>query len=493
MYTHILSTNDFTSRQEIEVMVKAGQSMVKHALARTYSTKFPDKKAVLAFFEPSTRTHKSHKQAALNLGMRIDEFSGAEGTSLMKHESLADTARMIAGQGADILVLRATQEGSARWVAEVIEQYGHQVTVINGGDGRNQHPTQTLLDLLTILEKKGRLDDLHIGLVGDLANGRTAVSLIQALKHFDNIRVTLVAPKGAEMLPQYKAGINIVCESESMEALRDCDVIYVTRFQLERITDPILRQSVQGKYVFNKKFLDSCQPDVIVMHPLPSVEEIAADIKHDPRMVAFEQAEYGIPARMAVFVRALLDPFQGLGQWSPDRDLLSESREFPIAADMKPVKFFQPINHGTVIDHIPSGEAINVIRILESISCITDELPRQLVQHVHTRKYEGQKDVLLLPDIMLDPISAATVQYIFPEITVNEFPGNNIKVKRTYKVPSHVEGIFRCPNDSCITNREPEAISRFRIINRSMTHSSARCIYCERDFTHYQLLMCLAA
>ncbi|MFZ6035615.1 MAG: aspartate carbamoyltransferase [Patescibacteria group bacterium] len=492
-YSHILSTNDFPDGASIHDMVVAGQKMVPYALARSAPTGFPTKKGTLLFLEPSTRTLGSFMQAMLNLMMRTHQISGAEGTSLVKKESFADTARMLADQGADVLVLRSGLEGGARWMAEVLEDYGREVTVLNGGDGRNQHPTQTMLDLLTILIKKGRLDNLHIGLVGDLANGRTAVSLIQALRHFENIRVTLVAPKGAEMLSQYKAGINVVCESESMEALKECDVIYVTRFQLERIADVALRLAVQGTYVFNKKFLDICKPDVIVMHPLPSVEEIDPDIKNDPRMVAFEQARYGIPTRMALIARALLNPFVGIGRPRHDADLLINAESIRIEDRGKPVKHFQPITTGTVIDHLPPNRAIAALHLLEQLTSIGDNHPRQLVQLVRSRKYEGLKDVMLLSGITLPDVAAATLQFIFPEITINEFPGNETQLKKRFHIPSHVFGVFRCLNSSCITNADPEAATIFRVLDRSTPGSVCRCHYCERDFPHDQLVARLCA
>ncbi|XOU94364.1 MAG: aspartate carbamoyltransferase [Candidatus Kerfeldbacteria bacterium] len=488
MNSHILSTNDFKNADEILALVRQANEMVQFARDRTYTAKFPEKKGVLAFFEPSTRTHKSFKQAFLNLGLRIDEFSGAEGTSLMKKESLADTARMIAGQGADICVLRTTLEGGPRWIAEIVEKYGRNMCVINGGDGRNQHPTQTLLDLLTIKRKLGRLNNFRIGYLGDLGNGRTGTSLSRALSNFSGIETVLVSPKGAEMPNHAKVGLHIISESDSMDDLASCDVVYVQRSQLERIIDPILRKACQGQFIINKAVLDSWKKDVIVMHPLPSVEEIAPDIKSDPRLVAWEQAENGVPARMSLSVRSLMEPFFGLGDLVIDVDLLKNEKEIPVGDSQKPVRYFQPIKRGTVIDHIPPGEVVKLIHLLESTSCITGEHPRQLVQYVNSRKYEGQKDVLLLPEVTMDDIVAATAQFIYPEISINILPGNDMKIKKSFKTPSHIKNVFGCPNEDCITNNDPEANTIFIVNDRDNPTSPCRCHYCERVFNHESLV-----
>jgi len=396
---------------------------------------------------------------------------------------------MIAGQGADVFVLRTTIEGGPRWVAHVIqESEGRKkiVWVLNGGDGRNQHPTQTLLDLLTIKIRLGRLENFRIGFVGDLANGRTAMSLLQALRHYEGVEVVLVSPKGTELPAQYKIGLNIIRESESLDALSDCDVVYVTRFQLERIQDPILRREVQGKYIINAKVLNTWKKTVLIMHPLPSVAEIAPDIKNDPRLIAYNQADNGIPVRMGLLHRPCVAEFIPITR-PAQVACLARNEEQQISNERKPVKHFQPIVDGTVIDHIPPGSATEVVRMLCQSGCLEGDRPRQLVQYVKSREYEGMKDVLLLHHLVIPDAIAATVQLFFPKITINQLPDNGTIVKKGYTYPKLVESVFPCPNAACVTNHDPEAKTIFVVSGDQRNLPILTCYYCERLFARETL------
>ncbi|MCK5289888.1 MAG: aspartate carbamoyltransferase, partial [Candidatus Aenigmarchaeota archaeon] len=223
------------------------------------------------FFEPSTRTRLSFETAMQMLGAKVIGFSGTEGTSLTKGETLKDTALTVA-QYADLIVIRHPLEGSARFVSEITG-----IPVINGGDGANQHPTQTLLDLYTIRRKKGKIEGLTVAMVGDLKYGRTVHSLAYALSLFDNIKLIFVSPEELRM-PRYlvdelsaKPNIEIVELPEISGKVLNSDVIYVTRIQKERFPDPQEYHRLKSAYVIDADLMKNAAEDTIVMHPLPRV------------------------------------------------------------------------------------------------------------------------------------------------------------------------------------------------------------------------------
>ncbi len=245
------------------------------------------------FFEPSTRTRLSSESAAQRLGARVIGFSGTEGTSIQKGETLADTVEMV-DKYADAIFMRHPLEGSARLAAEVAES-----PVINCGDGANQHPTQTLLDLYTIKKEFGRIDGLEITLIGDLKYGRTVHSLALALNNY-RIRLRFVSHASLQMPEYVKKEIrNPFIESARLD-VRGCDVAYVTRIQKERFTDPMEYERVKGIYKITPRVLEGAKKDMIIMHPLPRVDEISKEVDSTPYARYFEQAENGLFARMAV-------------------------------------------------------------------------------------------------------------------------------------------------------------------------------------------------
>ncbi len=252
------------------------------------------------FFEPSTRTRLSFETAMQMLGAKVIGFSGTEGTSVKKGETLKDTALTVA-QYADMIVMRHPLEGSARYVSEVAG-----IPVINGGDGANQHPTQTLLDLYTIAKRKGKISGLTIAMVGDLKYGRTVHSLAYALSLFDNIRLIFVSPEELKM-PKYlvdeiskKQNIDIVETRDISEEVLKSDVIYVTRIQKERFPDPQEYHRLKSAYVIDSSMLQKAKEDTIIMHPLPRVDEISTDVDTMENAVYFPQAGNGVPVRMAL-------------------------------------------------------------------------------------------------------------------------------------------------------------------------------------------------
>ena len=269
-----------------------------------YAHKCDGKILATLFFEPSTRTRLSFESAMLRLGGKVLGFSSANSSSAAKGETVADTARM-AQCYADIIAMRHPKEGAATAAAAKVK-----CPLINAGDGGHQHPTQTLTDLLTIHRLKGRLDHLTIGLCGDLKFGRTVHSLIRAMMRYEGIRFVLVSPKEL-MIPDYirddmtAAGFPIR-EVENLEdAIGEMDILYMTRVQGERFADQEEFLRLRDHYILDAAKMALAKPDMIVMHPLPRVNEIATEVDDDPRAAYFEQANFGRFVRMALILTML--------------------------------------------------------------------------------------------------------------------------------------------------------------------------------------------
>lgn len=254
------------------------------------------------FFEPSTRTQLSFATAMQRLGGRVIGFAGTEGTSVAKGESLQDTVRTVE-KYADVIVMRHPLEGSARLAADTVV-----IPVLNAGDGANQHPTQTLMDLFTVKKFHNRLDDLNIGLVGDLKYGRTVHSLATAFTRFRKITLRLISPPNLRMPPSVLrelAGLVPYTETDELD-LRDLDVVYATRIQRERFPDIEEYEKVKGAYVINLKACEMLKPNAILLHPLPRVDEIAPEVDALPQAKYFDQVQSGVPVRMALLKLVLL-------------------------------------------------------------------------------------------------------------------------------------------------------------------------------------------
>lgn len=251
------------------------------------------------FFEPSTRTRLSFESAINRLRGRIIGFSDSATSSSTKGESLKDTILMVASY-ADLIIMRHHLEGSARYAAEV-----SPVPVINAGDGSNQHPTQTMLDLFTIYETQGTLDNLTITIVGDLKYGRAVHSLIQGLSHFKP-KFNFVAPKEMKLPDKYKLKCNEMdiefreFVDFSPEAINSADILYMTRVQKERFTDLMEYKKVKNIYVLHNDMLEGSKPNLKVLHPLPRVTEINYDVDKNPKAYYFKQAENGVFTRQAI-------------------------------------------------------------------------------------------------------------------------------------------------------------------------------------------------
>ena len=251
------------------------------------------------FFEPSTRTRLSFETAANRLGARVIGFSDASTSSTTKGETLKDTITIVANY-ADVIVMRHFIEGAARYASEI-----SKVPIINAGDGANQHPTQTLLDLYSIRKTQGKLDNLKVAMVGDLKYGRTVHSLINALSHF-NPTFKFISPKVLELPNAYKLfcdekGIKYEETSELNEdAIADADILYMTRVQKERFTDLFEYEKVKNIYVLTNKLLEGTKDNLRILHPLPRVGDIADEVDQNPKAYYFQQAQNGLYARQAV-------------------------------------------------------------------------------------------------------------------------------------------------------------------------------------------------
>ena len=299
---HIMSPLDF-SVEELDQLLNLANDI--EANPKKYAHACEGKKLATLFYEPSTRTRLSFEAAMMNLGGNVLGFSSADSSSATKGETVADTIRMVACY-ADICAMRHPKEG-----APLVASLHSPIPVINAGDGGHQHPTQTLTDLLTIRSLKGRLDNLTIGLCGDLKFGRTVHSLISALVRYTGIRFVLISPEELRIPSYIRDDVlrenNI--EFEEVERLEDAlpklDVLYMTRVQKERFFNEEDYVRLKDFYILNNQKMKLAKDDMIVMHPLPRVNEIAVEVDDDPRAAYFKQAQYAVYARMALILTLL--------------------------------------------------------------------------------------------------------------------------------------------------------------------------------------------
>jgi len=293
----VVSIRDF-SKEDIEFVLNVAERLEEELKAKGSLDYARGKILATLFFEPSTRTRLSFESAMHRLGGSVIGFSSASSTSVKKGESLADTIRTVE-QYSDVIVIRHPLEGAARLAAEVAE-----VPVINAGDGSNQHPTQTLLDLYTIKRAFGRIDGLTIGLLGDLKYGRTVHSLAEALAFYD-VELYLISPELLRM-PKHiveelkERGVKVHETTDLEGAIPELDVLYVTRIQRERFPDEEEYLKVKGSYQVNCKLLKNAKESLKVMHPLPRVDEIHPEVDGSEHALYFRQVFSGVPVRMAL-------------------------------------------------------------------------------------------------------------------------------------------------------------------------------------------------
>lgn len=299
---HLMSPLDLT-KEELDDLLTLASDIEKNPVK--YAHVCDDKRLATCFYEPSTRTRLSFEAAMMNLGGKVLGFSSAGSSSAAKGESVADTIRVVSCY-ADICAMRHPKEG-APLVASLVSK----IPVINAGDGGHQHPTQTLTDLLTIRSLKGRLDNITIGLCGDLKFGRTVHSLIEALVRYPNVKFVLISPEELR-IPDYiredvlKASGHEFEEVTRLEdALPKLDVLYMTRVQKERFFNEDDYVRMKDFYILDKEKMKLAGPDMLVLHPLPRVNEISTEIDSDPRAAYFKQVQYGVYVRMALILTLL--------------------------------------------------------------------------------------------------------------------------------------------------------------------------------------------
>ena len=299
---HLMNPLDF-SVDELDRLLTLANDIEKYP--QKYAHACEGKKLATCFYEPSTRTRLSFEAAMLNLGGSVLGFSSADSSSAAKGESVSDTLRIISCY-ADICAIRHPKEGAA-----LVASQKSQIPVINAGDGGHQHPTQTLTDLLTIRSLKGHLDNMTIGLCGDLKFGRTVHSLINALIRYPNIRFILISPEELR-IPSYiredvlNANNIPFTEVERLdEAMPDLDILYMTRVQKERFFNEEDYVRLKNYYILTKAQKELAKEDMLVLHPLPRVNEISVEVDDDPRAAYFKQAQYGVYVRMALILTLL--------------------------------------------------------------------------------------------------------------------------------------------------------------------------------------------
>ncbi|MGB4588120.1 MAG: aspartate carbamoyltransferase [Clostridiaceae bacterium] len=298
---HLVEPEDF-SLEELTDLVDKGLEIYADRIP--YQNACAGKIMASLFFEPSTRTKLSFDSAMMRLGGQVLGFSDASTSSTSKGESLADTIKVVSSYS-DIIVMRHPKEG-----APLLATHFSEVPVINGGDGGHQHPTQTLTDLITIKKCKGRLDNMKIGFCGDLKYGRTVHSLIRTLARFGNKEFYLISPEELSLPSSLKnqlerEGVKLIEMHYLEEVVEELDILYMTRIQKERFFNEEDYIRLKNSYILNKDKIANAKEDMIIMHPLPRVNEISNEVDSDPRAVYFEQSKLGVYIRMALICKLL--------------------------------------------------------------------------------------------------------------------------------------------------------------------------------------------
>lgn len=487
MPKNFISINDFSKKQIFEEILPQCEGRIEFVKSREIIQRKNDAKVTFAFFEPSTRTLGSYYEASQLLGFRSDKVVGEDFTSIKKKESMANTARMYANQNADVIVIRTKIEGAPRFISEILEEEGYNVSVQNGGDGTNQHPTQTFLDLLTIKKHLGRLEKFKIGFFGDLKYGRTIHSLLCALSHQKNVSVVLASDPETALQDQYKSLFRDVQIGDSLETLVDCDLNYGGRLQEERFAgDPIALQRARGRFKITRKVLDDWKKDVIIMHPLPYTVEITPEVRRDKRIIVDDQAWCGLPTR----VHLLQDGYTSRickAVKNGERGKLKILKQVTLSkyleqrSEKKAYQYFVPIQNGIVIDHIPNGLGLKIRGFISSF--LGGKYVRHLIEDVDSGKMGGCKDVIVVEGGFLTKEQMISVCSLNPTITINDIR-EGVFAKFKIDTPSVVSGIGRCPNQNCITNNDPEAKYKFSSIG-----GGVKCVYCEKHFTTEEVLV----
>jgi len=488
---HLISIKRLGADVLFEQIIPACLGMIEPASIAIPTVNSNHPKTVLYFDEDSTRTRMSFAEAA-----RLLNWDAAQETltcnSRNKHESWFDTLMMWHEFNTKVICARTHQEGVQLWLAEKTEQHKLNIGIINAGDGRNQHPTQTILDLVTIQKKLGRLDDFKIGFVGDLQKSRTTHSLLDALHMRNKISVVCVSPDNVKLPRHYAGMFSDFTEESRLESLSDCDVIYVVRWQAERL-EPNSQEfraflQVKQHYQINKKALNMLKPNVMIMHALPidqTVEEIAHDIMNDSRVVAYEQAWFGVPCRMAI-LQMILNNLQEYVSFNPAKNtIIQEEKNLSLTEALKKTRnkqheHFIPLECGTVIDHLEPGAGIIIRMMLKRTASVDNDI-------IIVENKNPLKDMLALKGIFLTEKTMIDIAGLSPRATFNVMREGRFKKIRIIQPKQVISGIGTCLNTHCVTQSgEPGITSRF--INTSQNSHPFECDYCGQHFTLAEIL-----
>ena len=474
----LISIKDL-SREEVEALIL--EALKRKTLPPSPS--FSGKVLASLFYENSTRTRESHERAASRLGMDGIGFSGTEGTSVKKGEPLADTLRMYEGYGADVVVLRHPLEGAARYAADIL-----RIPVINAGDGANAHPTQTLLDLMTIKEKVGSIDNLRIALVGDLKYGRTVHSLVAGLSLFSNVQLWLVAPDAMQMPSHIVHDFEQATSSTVMRTANlqeDVDIFYMTRIQRERFP-----KGPDGEYEFQKLsrlyHVNAAllkDKKVGIMHPLPRYKhrlEIALDVDALPNAWYIGQARNGLFMREALLSLVLSGT-------QPEKEAHKTEEAWhplPIKNGKKMGEHMvYRLDNGTLIDHIDAGKGSSVLAVLGM-----GDVPFIYARNIRSQR-SGKKDVVGFTDRELKPDELNKIALVTSSATVNIIRDRSVYKKGKVVLPSVIDNIVFCQNPRCITYKEhaEHAPQKFHV----MSHEPLvlRCHYCEVPIKREEIVL----
>jgi aspartate carbamoyltransferase catalytic subunit len=466
----IISITDF-SRAEILALCEAGQKMAdmeKAGQRNALRDALKHRTLSYMFYEPSTRTRTSFNTGMRELGGRYDGFSGTEGTSVMKNETVRDTVTMMCANHNDVIVMRHPLDGSLQWAADVAN-----IPVINGGDGKNEHPTQALLDVLTIYAlRDGKLDGLRMGFGGDLSHGRTVRSLSLALAHFENVTIRWAAADFLGMPEDLSSllaarGVKVVRDGSVRDVMRQCDFYYMTRPQLERMPGVTQKDiiAMMKQYRVDLEKIDGV--DARVLHPLPVNSEIAEidyRVYFTPAQAFFAQAEYGIFLRKALLHEILGHSGYQRYDGRLPASLGTGNNRLPrgIRGDKQSGMFIDKIHDGIVIDHLVPGtlRAVSDALDLENrgYSCTTATITEKPNPFIKTNMQE-------VPERDLKRISILS-----PEPTIDVVKDGRIAEKFVYLL---------CANANCITRTVNEDVPpRFYDDGGTL-----RCRYCRRPYT----------
>ncbi len=439
--------------------------------------------AALLFYENSTRTRTSFEIGALRLGLRTVGFSGTEGTSVKKGESLRHTLDMYEAYQCDAIIMRHPLDGSARFAADHLG-----IPVFNAGDGKHEHPTQTLLDLFTIRERMGRLEDLDIGIAGDLKYGRTAHSLVIALSKFPGIRVHLFSHEALAM-PQSlidivrERGVEVTLHDDLAAMVQGLDILYQTRIQKERMPDLSEFEKAKSLGRFSRKMLDTTRESFGLMHPLPidkTAPSIAPDVDGHPKALYKRQAGNGVPTRLTELALSLGLLGEGFSGECYSEPPLTEGfyEELPVRdnpprtdVSIRPIR-----NNGVVIDHIHPYHEDVIVRMLR----VRERHDVYRAGTVRSVKRPGTvKGILMIEDREFTEAELRAIAAVSPGCRVNTIRDARVARKLVLRLPSRVEGIpgMSCPNPGCITRADHQE-SVAPVMMRA-GEESVRCYYCD--------------